>query len=93
MSLIGGLVRSFEADVHRPNHTGGQVRPYEVDVAFPRTGTMLRYPCEDDAALPPYGNDVASSRSCGRINSPLRWWCTIIPLVGADLSARKRRIM
>ena len=55
MSLIGGLVRSFEADVHRPNHTGGQVRPYEVDVAFPRTGTMLRYSCEDDAALPPYG--------------------------------------
>ena len=31
---------------------GGQVRPYEVDVAFPRTGTMLRYPCEDDVAFP-----------------------------------------
>ena len=43
MSLIGGLVRPYEADVHRPNHAGGQVRPYEVDVAFPCTGTMLRY--------------------------------------------------
>ena len=93
MSLIGGLVRSFEADVHRPNHTGGQVRPFEVDVVFPRTRSMLRYSCEDDAALPPYRNGVASFRSCGRTNSPLRWWYTIIPLVGADLSARKRRIM